>query len=152
MNNTSTRSQRGFTLIELMVVMAIVAILAVFAVPAYQDYTKKATMAEFPTIAAPVKLAVEMCALEKASSTSTFAANCSTSAGHVPSAAINNISVTATNVSGAIQVIAQATSDKGPVKSGEEFILSATYSDQGITWAASCTDAGGNAQSAYCPD
>ncbi|GGA44116.1 type IV pilin protein [Dyella nitratireducens] len=38
----STRSQRGFTLIELMVVIVIVAILAVIAVNAYGNYLTRA--------------------------------------------------------------------------------------------------------------
>jgi type IV pilus assembly protein PilA len=45
------QTQKGFTLIELMIVIAIIGILAAIALPAYSDYTNRAKMSE-PMLAA----------------------------------------------------------------------------------------------------
>jgi type IV pilus assembly protein PilA len=51
-------TQKGFTLIELMIVVAIIGILAAIAIPAYQDYTIRAQVTEGLNLAAAVKAGV----------------------------------------------------------------------------------------------
>lgn len=51
-------AQKGFTLIELMIVVAIIGILAAIAIPAYQDYTKRAKVAEGISLADSAKTSV----------------------------------------------------------------------------------------------
>lgn len=55
------RTQKGFTLIELMIVVAIIGILAAIAIPAYNNYTKKARFSEVVASVASIKTAVEQC-------------------------------------------------------------------------------------------
>ena len=54
-------TQKGFTLIELMIVVAIVATLAAVAVPAYQNYTAKAKFSEVIAAVTPIKHAIQIC-------------------------------------------------------------------------------------------
>ncbi|HTC51228.1 MAG TPA: pilin [Steroidobacteraceae bacterium] len=51
-------TQKGFTLIELMIVVAIIGILAAIAIPAYQDYTIRAQVTEGENLASSVETGI----------------------------------------------------------------------------------------------
>jgi len=55
-------TQKGFTLIELMIVVAIIGILAAVALPAYQNYSNRAAFSELVLAVTPRKTAVELAA------------------------------------------------------------------------------------------
>lgn len=120
------RMQQGFTLIELMIVVAIIGILAAIALPAYQDYTKRAHVAEGLTLAAGAKAAVT----EYYSSNNHWPLN-NTSAGLADSTAIKGNAVTSVAVSSGLITITY--NDK--VKSGGATLqLSPTTGAGGVQW------------------
>ncbi len=53
------KTQKGFTLIELMIVVAIIGILAAVAIPAYTDYLKRSQVAEAVGMLAGLKTPTE---------------------------------------------------------------------------------------------
>ncbi len=57
-------TQKGFTLIELMIVVAIIGILAAIAIPQYQNYIAKSQVSRVMGETSSIKTAVETCVLE----------------------------------------------------------------------------------------
>ena len=53
------RTQKGFTLIELMIVVAIIGILAAIALPAYQNYVARAQVSNGLASIAPLRVSYE---------------------------------------------------------------------------------------------
>lgn len=122
-------SQKGFTLIELMIVVAIIAILATIAIPSYQNYTKKASITELIQGGSPFKSAVELCILQKGDKS-----GCNAGTNGIPKP-LNNKgkiqSITVTN--GEITVTGKET------LVGISYTLTPPESDQ-ADWKVTCSD------------
>lgn len=130
-------SQKGFTLIELMIVVAIVGILAAIAIPAYQDYTIRARVTEGISKASAAKLAVSETAINNNALPATQAAT-----GYVSPAATANVTSITTGAAGVITITYTAAAGGGTI------IMTPTLQANGdVTWI--CT--GGTLLAKYRP-
>ena len=144
MEKMTQQSQKGFTLIELMIVIAIIGILAAIALPQYQTYTKKkrAFLSEGITLAASAKAAVTEYYVSQAAWPTTNA-----QAGLPDSATITGNAVTSVAVGNGNGEITVTYNDK--VAATTTIIFAPTVASTGgsITWT--CT--GGTVDDKYRP-
>ncbi|MCV4266952.1 pilin [Pseudomonas capsici] len=137
------QTQKGFTLIELMIVVAIIGILAAIAIPQYQDYVTRARWAENNTIIAPVKAAIAEC-LQVSNSTlgsCDTVAKLTTTTGYaaLPSASGNLSSVALTATTAAIVVTGTAAAGSCIVTWTPSVADANKISWTGVTSGTSCT-------------
>src|ERR1017187_1478170 len=135
------QTQKGFTLIELMIVVAIIGILAAVAIPAYSNYTKKAKFTEVVSAIGGLKTAIETCSADMGVPT-----NCTSGTNGVPTnlgtpLAAGTSSAVTTPVVGKFVAAAgivgtptgttisiSASAINGSGMAGETYVLDGTYS------------------------
>jgi len=143
-NLATAKTNKGFTLIELMIVVAIIGILAAVALPAYQTYSQRAQFSEVVLAATPAKTAVDLCV-----QTIVGATNCGTiddgtggtTNGWAASALVTSVGISGTNAALLITVTSTFTDDAGdPIT----FTLSGAMANGTVGWTrgGTCLAAG----------
>ena len=132
------QTQKGFTLIELMVVVAIIGVLAAVALPAYSDYNKRARFTEVINMSGAVKLAVDLCVQEAGGSLGTCDApltpGTSDDAG-IAAATVSATSIaTVTSVAVADGVITIIPAVLNGIKASDTYILTPTLASGQLKW------------------
>jgi type IV pilus assembly protein PilA len=127
----TNHSQKGFTLIELMIVVAIIGILAAVALPAYQNYTKKAKFSEVVVATGAAKTALEVCAVDLNDLT-----NCKGGTNGIINVTtpIGNIASVLTTNSTTTQSVITATAISTNGLAGETYILTAALANGRVTF------------------
>ncbi len=134
---TGVRTERGFTLIELMIVVAIIGILAGIAIPAYQDYIIRSKVSEGLGLASMAKTAVA----ETLNSNGSFMSASNASYGLPAATSITGsyVSSVAVGLQG-IVTVEYRTVAPGKVDSGDTVVLSPDTSLAGSTmWDCTST-------------
>jgi len=137
-----SKTQQGFTLIELMIVVAIVGVLTAFALPAYQSYSIRAQIAEGLGMSGPLTTAV----VAFHNDTGVFPLS-NAEAALPPADGYAGRYVESISVNGATVSI-QYGNNANALISGRDVLLTATKNDGSMSWTCAT---GGAISKSYLP-
>ena len=138
------RSNKGFTLIELMIVVAILAILMAIAIPAYQDYTIRSQVTEGMNLTGGARTAVAEYWTDRGTWPATNDTAGLDAAGNITGNYVTQVEVGAGKITATFGNNANAAID------GDELVLSPTSSGGSVEWSCG-SGAGTNIENRYLP-